>query len=261
MKVFKRAFNDFKKYKDYIMFAVKSELKAEFSGSWFGYLWWVLDPLMYMLIYMLLVMVIFQRGDENFPIFVFCALIPWKWSVTTMINSISSIKGKSAVLQQVYTPKFIFPLIRMMIQTFKFFFGILVLLVLLLFFKIPYSLNNLGFFLVFIPQFLFLMGASFILAHVGVYFKDIRNIMTFSTRLWFYLSPGLYSLDRVPDKIMFVWLLNPMTTFFENYRNVFLYGKAPDYKMLIVWTIFSIILIYFGLRKLYIADKNYTKVI
>lgn len=261
MELIKTVYKDLLKYKDYIIYISRSEMKAESAGSFFGYLWWVLDPLMYMLIYMLIVMVIFQRGDQTFPIFVFCALIPWKWTMTVIANSADSIKGKSGILQQVYFPKFIFPLVRLIIQTVKFFFGLILLLIMVKLFKIKFTLYILGFFLIFFTHFIFLFSITLFVSHLGVFFKDIKNIIGFASRLWFYLSPGLYGLDRVPEKLRFIWMVNPITTFFESYRNVFMYGKPPLYLPLFVWTIISLVLIYLGLANLYKYDKNYMKVI
>jgi ABC-type polysaccharide/polyol phosphate export permease len=261
MKLFNVAIKDFKRYKEYILYTTKSELKVQLSSTFLGYLWWILDPLMYMLVYMLVVMIIFNRGGEDFPIFVFSALVPWKWTVSSIMDSTGSIKGKAGVLQQVYIPKYVLPLIKTLINTTKFLFGILVLLVLKVFFKIPFTLHMLEFIFVFIVNFLFILGIGFILSHLGVYFKDINNILSFTIRLWFYLSPALYDLSSVPAKIRFLWWLNPMTTFYMSYRNIFLYGESPLYLQLGLWVLASLLLMYVGLRYLYKFDKNYTKVI
>ena len=260
-KLFKKAINDFMNYKDYVVYNVKSELKVQISGTFLGYLWWILDPLMYMLVYMLVVMIIFDRGGPDFPIYVFAALVPWKWTVSSINDSTSSIKGKANILHQVYIPKFILPLIKCLINTSKFFFGILILMVMLLFFGISYSLVNLTFFIVFGVHFLFVLGLSLNLAHIGVYFKDINNILTFGIRLWFYLSPALYDLASIPEQVRFLWWFNPMTTFYQSYRNLFMYGTQPEYLFLGIWAAVSLMLIYVGLKQLYTHDKIYTKVI
>lgn len=261
INLFKKAIKDFMNYKDYVVYTVKSELKLQISGTFLGYLWWILDPLMYMLVYMLVVMVIFDRGGPDFPIYVFSALVPWKWTISSITDSTTSIKGKANILHQVYIPKFILPLIKCLINTSKFFFGILVLLIMLFFFNINYSFMNLTFFIVFAVHFLFVLGLSLNLAHVGVYFKDINNILNFLLKLWFYLSPALYQLESIPEKIRFLWWINPMTALFISYRNLFMYNLHPEYLFLGIWAVISLGLIYVGLKQLYKYDKIYTKVI
>ncbi|MGO1372193.1 MAG: ABC transporter permease [Senegalia sp. (in: firmicutes)] len=261
MSVLKKAIKDLKKYKEYILYTTKSELKVQLSSTFLGYFWWILDPLMYMLVYMLVVMIIFQRGGENYPIFVFAGLVPWKWTVSSIKDSTKSIKGKSSILQQVYLPKFILPLIKTLINTTKYLFGIMVLLVLMLFFKVPYTVHLIEFFTVFFVHFLLILGLGFILSHLGVFFKDIDNILDFTLRFWFYVSPTLYGLERVPEKVRFIWWLNPLTTIYTSYRNIFLEGISPLYLPLLGWMLFSVGLIVIGLKFLYKFDKNYTKVI
>lgn len=261
MSVLKRAIKDYKKYREYILYTTKSDLKVQLSSTFLGYFWWILDPLMYMLVYMLVVMVIFQRGGENFPIFVFSALVPWKWTVSSIMDSTGSIASKGGLLQQVYLPKFILPYVKVLVNTAKYIFGIFVLLILMAFFGAPYTWHLFEFLIVFLVHFLFILGVGFLLSHLGVYFKDINNILQFTIRLWFYLSPTLYSLQDVPDKIRILWWINPMTTFYASYRNVFLYGKSPLYPQLGFWVAISLLIIVVGLRYIYKYDKNYTKVI
>lgn len=261
MQIIRQTIKELKKYKEYILYTTRSELKVQLSSTYLGYLWWILDPLMYMLVYMLVVMIIFKRGGENYPIFVFTALLPWKWTSSAIMDSTNSIKAKKSILQQVYIPKHILPLIKNLVNAVKFLFGIIVLLVLMIFFRIPFTFHILEFIIVFLVNFLLVFGLGLILCHLGVYFKDIRNILTFTIRLWFYLSPALYGLEDIPQKVRFLWWLNPMTTLYASYRNVFLYGKAPLYSQLLLWGIFSIIVIMIGLKYLNKFDKNYTKVV
>lgn len=261
MKMVGQAIKDIKKYKEYISYTTKSELKIQLSNTYLGYLWWILDPLMYMLVYMLVVMVIFKTSVENFPIFVFCAVLSWKWTTTAIMECTNSIKARVGVLQSVYMPKFILPLIKVMLNSVKFLFGIIVLLALIAVYKIPYSIHNLEFIFVFIVNFTLILGIGLILSHLGVFFRDVNNILSFTIRLWFYLSPGFYSLDRVPENLRILWWFNPMTAIFESYRNVFMYNKSPHYLGLSIWFGISLVMIFIGIKYLYKFDKNYTKVV
>ncbi len=261
MNLIKRVYNDLKKYKEFIIYSIRSELKVNLTETYLGYIWWLLDPLMYMLVYILVVVVIFGRGDENYPIFIFSALLSWKWTATSIRTSTSSIKAKAGILHQTYIPKFILPFIKNCVSSIYYLFGLTMLVVLIKLFKVPFTFHIFEFIPIFITHFLFLFGIGTILAHLGVYFRDINNILNFVLRLWFYLSPGLYNLDMIPEKIRNLWWLNPMTTFYASYRNVFLYAQHPIYKPLVIWFVISIIVIILGLKYLYKFDKNYTKVI
>lgn len=261
MNVIRQVMADLKKYKEYIVYSTKSELKIQLSSTYLGYLWWLLDPLMYMLVYMFVVSVIFKSSVENFPIFVFCSVLSWKWTTSSMMESANCIKARAGILQVVYMPKFILPLIKSLVNAVKFLFGILILLLLIIIYKIPFSVHNLEFIFVFIVNFAVIQAMGFILSHLGVFFRDINNILSFVIRLWFYLSPGFYALDRIPENIRSLWWLNPMTPIFESYRNVFMYNRSPLYSQLSIWLLISIIVSYIGVKYLYKFDRNYTKVV
>jgi ABC-type polysaccharide/polyol phosphate export permease len=68
----KRFINDLKKYKNYILYATKAELKTEVINSYLGFIWLFLEPLCFMLIYTFIAQVIFgSKGISYFPVFVF----------------------------------------------------------------------------------------------------------------------------------------------------------------------------------------------
>ncbi|WIF96085.1 ABC transporter permease [Caminicella sporogenes] len=261
MKLIKRVIHDLKKYKEFIIYSIITELKVNLTETYLGYIWWLLDPLMYMLVYILVVSFIFQRGDKYFPIFVFSALLSWKWSSTAITTSTNSIKSRASILHQIYIPKFILPLIKNCVHAIYYIFGLVMLFLLLILFKVEITWHIIEFIFVFIANFIFLFALGSILAHLGVYFRDINNILAFTLRLIFYLSPGFYGLDMIPKKFRWIWWVNPFTTFYRSYRNVFLYGKSPLYLALFIWTLISLSILYLGLKNMYRYDKNYTKVI
>jgi len=252
---------DMKKYGEYIKYAVKSELKAQLSSTHLGCLWWVLDPLMYMLVYILVVSVILNKGKENFPIFVFCAVLSWKWTSSSLLDSTKVIKSRARLLQQIYLPKFILVFIKVLTNTIKFLVGICVLLLLILMFGIQLTPHIIEFFFVFSVNFILVLGISCFLAHLGVYFKDINNIMAFSLRLWFYVSPAIYSVSDVPKSIRWIWHLNPMSAIYAGYRDVFLYGRSPTYSILCIWLVISLSITFLGAACLSKYDKKYIKVV
>ncbi len=261
MSILKRFIKDVVKYKEYVYLSSRSELKTQVSETVLGYLWWILDPFLQMLIYTLLVTFIMKKKMENFAVFAFIALLPWKWFLTSISSSTDCIKKKASVLQQVYLPKFILPLIKCLVNLVKFIFGFVVIFILLFAFKIKPTFHIIEVIPVIIVNGLFLYGVCLHVAHYGVFLTDLKNMMNHLTRLWFYVSPGIYHISQIPEKYRFLWWLNPMTTFFESYRNVIMYGKSPLYGYLLVWFVVSCVILYLGLRNSYKFDKNYTKVI
>lgn len=260
-KYIKRFVHDLKKYKHYILYSVKSNLKAELSNTILGYVWWLLDPLLNMLIYTFVVQIIFKRADFAFPVYLFCALLPWKVATNTMVRSTSCVRDNAGIIKQVYIPHFIFSLVIFITNSIKLLFGFIILFAMIMVYKIPISWHYIEIFPIYLVFFLFYWSLSLFLTHFGVLFDDMRNLIAYVIMFWFYASPSMWYLDMLPEKLKGLIWFNPNTAFFNSMRNIFMWNKSPDYKWLGIWAVFSVITLLFGIILIYRSEKNYSKVI
>jgi ABC-2 type transport system permease protein len=78
-------------------------------------------------------------------------------------------------------------------------------------------------------QFVLTLGAALLCAIIGVYFRDLQNILSFLLRMVWYLSPALWSIaDRIPPRMRTAYLiLNPFASLFEAYKSVLVRGEPP----------------------------------
>ncbi|MFH1726903.1 MAG: ABC transporter permease [Pseudomonadota bacterium] len=249
------------KYRVFIKHSTFAKLKIKNKGAIFGWLWWMLDPLIFMLIYYLLVVVIFKKGSNDYLLFVFLSLLPWRWFSTSLLESGRSIRAQAGLIKKVYLPKVIFPIIPILSNTLSFFFGLLILAILLALYKIQIGFNIIFFPYILIVQLLFGLGIGTILAHFNVYAKDTSNLLTHILRFWFFLSPGLYSINEVPSSILWLFKLNPFTILFTAYRNTILYNKMPDLFSLSILLCFSIGLMVIGFNLISKYEHNYAKIL
>lgn len=241
-----------------IRYLVQADLKKKGSDTFLGNLWWVLDPLLQMAVYVILVTLIFQRTTPDYPLFIFAAILPWKWFTSSVYDGITSVVGQERLIKQIQFPKIILPTATTFAGIANFAFGLIALAGLLVLF---YA-DRISWHLVFIPviaavQFVFTMAFGYIVAGVNVFFRDIANVARHLLRLWFYLSPGLYgasSIESLHDKNPIVYqimVINPFYTFFESYRDV-IYGQAnggpsmPLWGHLAAWTVGSLVLLVLG---------------
>jgi len=207
----------------------RTDLKLTYQHKALGFLWSLLDPLMMMAVYTLLVVLIFKRGEPQFPILLFTSLLAWQWFTYSLSASVTSIAGKAKLIQTVSFPKAVLPLSRVLIGLIDFLLGLMVLVPLLLLFEAKFTLSWLWLPALILIQFLFTFGAALICAVLGVYFRDLQNILQFGLRMWFYLSPALYSIQgTVPPRFIPIYMLNPFAALFESYKNVLVRGMPPD---------------------------------
>ena len=95
----KRFIKDIRKYIDYAVYAAKSSLKAEVANSRLNWLWWVLEPLLFMLVYMFIGNIVYGKGESNFALFVFIGLTAWD---TQKLRQLGGITGPDSVTLSKY---------------------------------------------------------------------------------------------------------------------------------------------------------------
>lgn len=232
---------------DLIRYFVGSELKALYKNKFLGFAWAVLDPFFVMIVYVLLVSVIFQRGGEQFPILLFSSLLPWRWFSYSLNTSVKAYPANASLIQTVKFPLSLFPINAVLIGAFNYILGLAVLVPLLFIFNANITIHVIWIIPIILLQFLFNYGVSMLVAVVGVYFRDLQNILAFGLRIGFYLSPALYSLSNVPEKYQKAYiLLNPFASLFESCKNILVYGTPPG-NNIIIYAGYSLFLFIVGL--------------
>lgn len=247
-----------KHYSKLVMTFVHANIKNNHRDKLLGLLWTLLDPLMMMLVYLFLVMVVFHNRVHNFPIYLYTGLIAWRYfSLSCMAASTCFRTNRSLILASNF-PRVIIPLSIVLSSAYDFIFSAIVLVFLYLILQVPITPLVVFIPLIFVLQTLFNLGWALIFSVLGVRLTDLSNILTFVMRLGWYLSPGLYSISQLPEKYLKFYMLNPMTVFFEIYRDLTMYGKWPN--LLYVEYIFVISLLV-CITGLVIFIKNEQKVI
>ncbi len=78
-------------------------------------------------------------------------------------------------------------------------------------------------------QFILTLGIAFLLAALNIFMRDIQNLIVYVFRVMFFLSPAIYSLDRVPEEYRKFFQINPLTPLFEAYHNVVVDQQLPNF--------------------------------
>lgn len=253
---------DIKKYYKYTVFSAKSDLKAEVASSYLNWLWWILDPLLFMMVYTFIAVIVFRSTKEYFPIFVFVGLTLWSFFNKTVLGSVKMVRNNSAIVSKVYIPKFILIMQRMMVNGFKMMVSFLLVVVMMVIYKVPVSWNILYMVPIMIVMFMITFGISCIVLHFGVFVDDLYNVMTVVLRLMFYMSGIFYSIE---DKVGEPWksiLLkcNPVSMLIESARLSMVYSSVPYRKLIILWGIVGLLLSVIGIKTIYKYENSYVKV-
>ena len=254
----KKYISDLYKRKDLLIYLVTSGLKAQHRNSVLGYFWWLLDPLLNVVIYYFLVVVLFHRGGDDYGVFLAIGLVVWRWLGSTVGTASRSIIAQAGIITQVYLPKAIFPIGATFSQLINFIFGLLVVAAFLVFFRIIPGLEVLWLPYIMAMQLLFLTAISLLLAYVCVFIRDIDTLVNHLMRVWFFASPVIWQEDMIPEKLRWLLNMNPMTHFLASYRDVLMYHLNPDFIVLLLIGLLSMLMIIF---MLYIYSRHEHKII
>ena len=259
----KRFFSDLKKYKNYIIYATKSELKTEVINSYLGWAWMVLEPLAFMLIYMYIAQIIFKSKMDFFPIFVFIGLSVWNFFNKMVLASVKLVANNRDTVTKVYLPKFVLLLVKMGVNIFKMFVSFLLVAIFMIAYKVPITWNVLWFLPIVIVAITFTFGVCTIMLHFGVFAEDLSNLVNIALRLIFYLTGIFYDLSsRIHNALYRTILLdlNPLANIIYNLRNILIYSSAPVGMWTLIWFFISIILCMIGINTIYKYENTYVKV-
>ena len=266
-----RFFQDMQKYFPYAKYSARSQLKAEVAGSHLNWLWWILEPVCFMLVYALVFGLVMPNKIANFPLFVFVGLTNWNLFNKTVTNSVRIVKMNKSVVSKVYLPKYVLVMTRLLVNLFKMLIQLGIIAVMMLLYRVPVTIHiwNL------IPAFLVLsiitFGFSTIMMHFGVFVEDLENIIRVVLQLLFYMSGIFYD---VYERLSAHATLAPFATYalrgnplaFFNYfcRRVLLDGKCPfavDYITLGLWAVVGLALVALSVRLVYKYENSYAKMI
>lgn len=251
---------DFKHFWNIVFYRTAAELKAENSRKLAGYVWWVLEPLMSLVVYYC-VFSFLKFRENNFTAFLLIGIITWRWFNASVMRSVTSLKANRNLMLEVDISKTLFPLTVVSVAMVKFFFSLILLLVLLILLGIPVTPFWFLLPLLLAIQLLVIAGCSFMVASITPFFPDFTYILNTLLTLMFFASGILYPLKRLPVKVQQFLVLNPMATLIEQYREILMYSRYPDvWKLGITFAEGMLIfaLGYFILKKF---NRTYPKII
>ncbi len=227
-------------------YLVQADLKKKGTDTLLGNIWWVLDPLLQMVVYVVFVTILTANNKPDYPLFIFAAILPWKWFASSVNDASMSVISQQQIIKQVKFPKIVLPVASVVSGIANFAFGMIPLAALLL----TLYRDRISWTLLLIPtiaivQFVFTLAFCVAIAAMNVFYRDVGNLLRHLLRLWFYLSPALYSADQLVHigqshpTIAALLALNPWSVIFESYHNVIYYGTTPEWFGLSVLLVLS----------------------
>ncbi|MDQ3691668.1 MAG: ABC transporter permease [Chloroflexota bacterium] len=232
-----------------VRYLVQAEVRKRGANTLLGNIWWILDPLLLMAVYVVLVTIITTRALPDYPLFIFAAILPWKWFTSAVTDATGSIVNQHRLIKQIAFPKIVLPVAATTAGVVGFAFGLIPLAAIMLLYPHRLSALILLIPIIAVVQYVFTVAVAILVAAGNVFFRDLGNVVRHLLRLWWYLSPGLYALSHLDGialfenpVLRFIAHANPFAVLFEAYRSV-IYGTAEGAPMAPDWSSLVILLV------------------
>lgn len=249
------------KYRDLIFLFVKRDFTALYKQTILGPAWALIQPFLTTVVFT----VIFQNlaglttadvpGDFVMPGFLFymAGNICWSYFSTTLQATSNTFLTNSTVMGKVYYPRLVAPISTALSNLISFVIQFMMFICFWLFFLLKGGTSiQITPMMLFVPLVVLQMiilsaGCGIIISSVTTKYRDLSMLVVFGLQLWQYASPIAYGLQLIPEKFMFLYMLNPVTPIITTFRYaVFGFGYFDLTYYLISWAI-SLAVFFIGL--------------
>ena len=223
--------------RDLLRQMLRRNIAARYRGSAMGFAWSFAHPLMMLAVYTFVFGVVFKArwgmetfGDNRaaFPLIMFCGMAVFNVFSESVNASTVVVVNNPGYVKKVVFPLEMLPLCNVLTALVfgLAWFALLFCGTLVFLHQVSWTMLLLPVTLV--PLLLLSAGVSFFVASLGVYLRDVQQIVGIVTQMLFFMTPIFYPVAVVPENLRWILEINPLSSVVEQTRLLFLYGKLPD---------------------------------
>jgi lipopolysaccharide transport system permease protein len=241
------------RYRGLVQSLVARELKARYRGSFLGFFWSFVNPLLLLLIYSFVFTTVMPnnvQGVQPYALFMFCGILPWNWFSTSLSDASGSLIAGGNLIKKVLFPAEVLPIVSVLTNMVHFFLGLPILIVFLVVYRhLPNPSNLLWFPVVVLVQLLFTSALALIVSALAVHFRDVRDILANLLTLWFFATPIIYPwFQPSVQRFHLLFDINPFTHLAVTYQEILFFNDGPvgHWKWLLALGLGSVLLFLAG---------------
>jgi lipopolysaccharide transport system permease protein len=231
-------------------------LKADASKFTLGYMWWFLEPLLWVAVFYLVFNVILNfggRSGSEFLLFLACGKFAFIWFSKTVTQASNTIIANKSLISKINVPKSMFPMAAVQESIYRQVSVYVCLFVMLFAFGIPISITWLWLLPVIFVNYLLIVAFSLMGAYLVCLVRDFSRVIPLGMMFLLFTSGIFWDVHSIgsPEKTELILMLNPLAFLLDANRQVLLYQNAPDMVHLFYISLGSIvsILIMLGLMR------------
>ncbi|WP_166178192.1 ABC transporter permease [Rubrobacter tropicus] len=237
-----------------LRYFIQRQVTRSYKRSYLGISWILLSPLVWVFFLTLIfsdavgirVRIVDDHPNLNFGLYLYCGLLPFLAFSEAMNKGMNSIRSSSGLVQKVIFPLELLPFTNAMASMVDKFFGAGALVIAVVLSGMSLHWTALLLPAVIALQVLFILGLTYFMSVFGTYLPDLGEIMRPVIRGMFFLTPIIWTPDRLPESIRWVVDYNPLAYLVNAYREILLFGNPPGGLATLYFTLFSVALFVAG---------------
>ena len=215
-------------YRAMIQSLVHKDLRGRYQASVLGFLWTFIVPLCQLLVYTVVFSVIMRSNVEKFYLYLFVALIPWNFFSACLTGGSSCVLQQQSLVNKIYFPREVIPISYVTASFVNMLYCEIVVLAVSVFSGVHFSVTGLLCLpVVMAVEYMLALGITLIMSAVDVYFRDLEHILGIVAMAWMFMTPIMYDLSIVPERLLPIFNINPMTSIVTAYRDILYWGRTP----------------------------------
>jgi lipopolysaccharide transport system permease protein len=222
-----------------LFFLTLKEFKLRYKNSFIGYLWAILNPLAFASVYFFAFQMVMKFDIENYSLILLTGLFPWVWINTSLSKGALSLVVNSGIIKKISFNYNMIPVSMVIHDLLHFILSIPILLIYIFISGLKiYPSIIWGIPILLITQSIMLIPFVTILSACNVFVRDVEYLTTVVLSMLFFMTPIVYPIDIVPEKYLYIYMLNPFVYLIELWRELFLNGNILFKNILLIFVVF-----------------------
>jgi lipopolysaccharide transport system permease protein len=240
------AFQEIIEYREFLAQYVLQTLRSRYRGSVLGFFWTLLNPLLIYVTLSIVFSYINKQDLRTFGIYFFSGYVPWVFFVAATSIGTSSIVGNTQYVTRIYLPKALFPVWATLISVVDVLAAMIIMFGMMALMQAAFTPALLILPLSLLLLILFVLGLCFLFGALNVFLRDFQFLWASVTFLWFFFSPILFPLEKIPEGPRAYFALNPMVPFLELFQDPISKGLFPPSGVWMQAAIYSVVALVAG---------------
>lgn len=226
------------RYRDALAVLAGVDLKTTVATTRLGWVWWIVDPLVMMAIYYFVVKVMFDRGGENYHLFVLTGIVAWQFFAKTVRLASDSLLRNKHLLTHTNVPLELFAIVPALIQGF---FALIGFVIIAVWSGSALNANVLSMFPILFVVGLFAVALGGAMSICVVFVPDVSKFIDYGLRIGFFVTPILYpastvaETNSIPRLLKTLYFMNPMQWAVSSLRETVLHGNPLNVGEYCLW--------------------------